>query len=415
MTCWVHDADGSGYGPEHLPYGVVTHAGGHPELAVRIGSYALSLARLHDAGLLDDVVPHALHVFGTGSLDGLLARGPEQWAAVRARLLDLVHDEDAQHLARRALLPVDEVTTHLAWTVADFVDFYASEHHASNVARFVGSDDGALPPAWRFQPLGYHGRAGTVVVSGTDVRRPVGQSRPSRGSDVPRFGPTRNLDVEAEVAFVVGAGSAAGEPVPASSLASHAFGAVLLGDWSARDLQGFESTPLGPLIGKSFATTVGAWVTPLAALQAARTEPVAQSPEPAAYLVDDDPWSLDLALSFDLERGGSRGRLSEPPFATTYWTPGQLLAHLTVNGAQLRPGDLVASGTVSGPERGQRGCLLELTEGGREAYPVAGIGDVRFLEDGDVVRIGATAPGTDGQRLELSEVAGRVLAARQPD
>jgi fumarylacetoacetase len=408
----VHDAEGSGFGPDHLPYGVVSHAGGHPELAVRVGSYALSLARLHDAGLLDDVVPHALRVFGTGSLDGLLARGPEQWDAVRRRLLDVVHSEDEQHLARKALLPLADVTERLPWSVADFVDFYASEHHASNVARFVGAVDGALPTAWKHQPLGYHGRAGTVVASGTEVRRPVGQSRPSRGSDAPRFGATRHLDVEAEVAFVVGTPSVPGEPVPASAFADHVFGVVLLGDWSARDLQGFESAPLGPFLGKSFATTVSAWVTPLAALAEARTSPPPQSPEPAAYLADDDPWSLDLALSLDLERGGVEAALSRPPYATTYWTPGQLLAHLTVNGARLRTGDLFASGTVSGPDRDQRGCLLELTEGGREDYVVDSIGAVRFLDDGDSVRIGATARGLGGSTLRLADVTGRVLAAR---
>jgi fumarylacetoacetase len=411
VTCWVHDAEGSGFGPEHLPYGVVTHAGGHPELAVRVGTYALSLARLHDAGLLDDVVPRALRVFGTGSLDGLLARGPDQWDAVRRRLLDIVHDEDSQHLARRALLPLAEVTEHLPWSVADFVDFYASEHHASNVARFVGADDGALPPAWKHQPLGYHGRAGTVVASGTDVRRPVGQSRPPGGTDVPRFGPSRRLDVEAEVAFVVGAPSS-GDPVAASAFAEHVFGVVLLGDWSARDLQGFESAPLGPFLGKSFATSVSAWVTPLAALAEARTQPAPQSPEPAAYLADDDPWSLDLTLSFALGRDGTEVVLSRPPFATTYWTPGQLIAHLTVNGATLRSGDLFASGTVSGPDRDQRGCLLELTEGGREDYDAGDLGRVRFLDDGDVVRIGATARGAGGTILSLGDVVGRVTAAR---
>jgi len=414
VTCWVPDVDGSGFGPEHLPYGVVTHAGGHPELAVRVGDHALSLARLHDAGLLDDVVPHALRVFGTGSLDGLLARGPHEWDAVRRRLLDIVHDEDAQHLARKALLHLDEVVVRLAFTVADFVDFYASEHHATNVARFVGPDDASLPPAWRHQPLGYHGRTGTVVVSGTDVRRPVGPSRPPSGSDVPRFGPTRHLDVEAEVAFVVGSPSTPGEPVPASAFADHVFGVALLGDWSARDLQGFESVPLGPFLGKSFATTVGAWVTPLAALAESRTAPPAQSPEPAPYLADPDPWSLDLTLGLSLERDGVEAVLSRPPFATTYWTPGQLLAHLTVNGAHVRTGDLFASGTVSGPRLDERGCLLELTEGGREPYAVAGLGDVRFLDDGDVVRITASASGAGGSRPLIAWLVVRFGRPRRP-
>jgi fumarylacetoacetase len=217
--------------------------------------------------------------------------------------------------------------------------------------------------------------------------------------------------VEAEVAFVVGAASTPGAPVPAPAFADHVFGVVLLGDWSARDLQGFESTPLGPFLGKSFATTVSAWITPLAALTEARTSPPPQSPKPAAYLADDAPWALDLALTFDLERGGAEATLSRPSYATTYWTPGQLLAHLTVNGAALRTGDLFASGTVSGPERDQRGCLLELTEGGREDYVVAGLGAVRFLDDGDAVRIGAMARGPGGSALRLADVTGRVLPA----
>jgi fumarylacetoacetase len=410
MRSWVPGADGSGFGPAHLPYGVVRHAGGHPELAVRIGDRALSLARLHDLGLLDDVVRHAVSVFGSGSLDCLLARGREEWAAVRARLVAVVTDPDLADMAREALLPLDDVTLHLPWTVADYVDFYSSEHHATNVGRMLRPDGEALAPAWKHLPIGYHGRAGTIVVSGTDVVRPRGQRRGPH-QDAPVFGPTRRLDAEVEVGFVVGSASVQGTAVPASALTEHVFGVVLLNDWSARDIQAWESVPLGPLLGKSFATSVSAWVTPLEALADARVVPPAQDPAPLPYLADPDPWSLDLRLFLDLERGGTTATVSRPPFAGTYWTPGQQLAHLTVNGASLRPGDLFASGTVSGAAVDERGSFLELSWGGREPLAVDGIGEVTFLDDDDVVTIRGEARGLDGTTLTLGEVVGRVRPA----
>ena len=408
MTSWVEGAEGSGFGPEHLPYGVVSHAGGHPELAVRIGGYALSLARLHDAGLLDGVVLHATPVFDTGSLDNLLARGPETWGVVRRRLQAIVTDESARDMADDALLPLTEITSHLPWSVADYVDFYSSEHHATNVGRIMRPDGEALTPNWKHLPIGYHGRAGTVVVSGTDVVRPSGQSK-AANADRPSFGPSRRLDVEVEVGFVVGAPSAQGTGLAAAALTDHVFGVVLLNDWSARDVQAWEYVPLGPFLGKSFATSVSAWVTPLEALASARVAPVPQDPTPLPYLTDPDPWALDLRLELLLERGGVTATVARPPFASMYWTPGQQLAHLTVNGASLRTGDLFASGTVSGPSTRERGSFLELSWGGREPLAVDGIGAVTFLEDGDVVTIRGEAPGPDGSRLTLGEVRGRII------
>ncbi|MFN8168143.1 MAG: fumarylacetoacetase [Candidatus Nanopelagicales bacterium] len=411
MRSWVEGADGSGYGAAHLPYGVVTHAGGHPELAVRIGDQALSLARLQDEGLLDGLVPHGVAVFGNGTLDPLLALGPHAWRDVRARLQELVTDDAHADMVRAALLPLAEVSTQLAWTVADYVDFYSSEHHATNVGRIFRPDGDALTPNWKHLPIGYHGRAGTVVVSGTDVVRPCGQ-RKGPQDEAPTFGPSRRLDVEVEVGFVVGRPSALGERVATGAFTDHVFGVVLLDDWSARDIQAWEYVPLGPFLGKSFATSVSAWVTPLDALAAARTAPPVQDPAPLPYLVDDDPWALDLALELELERGGRAAVVARPPFATTYWTPGQQLAHMTVNGAALRTGDLYASGTVSGADRDQRGSFLELSWGGREPLAVDGLGEVTFLEDDDVVTIRGTATGTDGEPLRLGEVRGRVTPAR---
>ena len=411
MRSWVDGADGSGFGAAHLPYGVVTAGAGRPELAVRIGSYAASLPRLHDAHLLDGLLEDAARVFGAATLDRLLPLGPSAWQPIRSRLQELITDTAYSDRVRPALVPLADVSTSLAWTVADYVDFYSSEHHATNVGRIFRPDGEALTPNWKHLPIGYHGRAGTVVVSDTDVVRPCGQRKAPHESS-PTYGPTRRLDVEVEVGFVVGVPSALGSRVVAHDLSDHVFGVVLLDDWSARDLQAWEYVPLGPFLGKSFATSVSAWVTPLAALEAARVAPLPQDPTPLPYLLDTDPWSLDLALELVLERDGQRAVVSRPPYASTYWTPGQQLAHLTVNGASLRTGDLFASGTVSGAAREQRGSFLELSWGGREPLAVDGIGEVSFLDDGDVVTIRGTAMGVDGQLLRLGEVRGRITPAR---
>jgi fumarylacetoacetase len=295
---------------------------------------------------------------------------------------------------------------HLPFEVADYVDFYSSRHHAENVGRMFRPDAEPLTPNWRHLPIGYHGRAGTVVVSGTPVRRPCGQFLVP-GDDVPAFGPSRRLDFEAEVGFVVGVPTEAGTRVPVGDFADHVFGVCLVNDWSARDVQAWEYVPLGPFLGKSFLTSVSPWVVPLAALEAARTPPPARDPLPRLYLRDDEhPWGLDLTLEVRL----NGEVVSRPPFAGQYWTAAQQLAHLTVNGASLRTGDLFASGTVSGPERDQRGSLLELSWNGQEPLTLADGSARTFLEDGDEVTISATAPGVGGSRICFGEVSGRVQA-----
>jgi fumarylacetoacetase len=296
------------------------------------------------------------------------------------------------------------VTLHLPIEVADYVDFYSSQQHAENVGRIFRPGSDPLPANWKHLPIGYHGRAGTVAVSGTPVSRPQGQ-RLQDG--VPVFGPSTRLDIEAELGFVVGAPS--DRPVPVSAFTDHVFGVCLLNDWSARDLQAWEYVPLGPFLGKSFLTSVSPWVVPLAALEHARVRPPAREPRPLPYLRDDDaPWGLNITLEVAL----NGATVSRPPAAGLYWTAAQQLAHLTVNGASLRTGDLYGSGTVSGPEREQRGSLLELSWGGAEPLALAD-GSVRtFLEDGDVVTLTASAPGPDGERIGFGEVTGLVEPAR---
>jgi fumarylacetoacetase len=387
-----------GFGVAHLPYGVVV-AGGRRRPAVRIGDQALDLAGAEEAGLLD-----AGGTLLTGGLNPFLAAGPVVWRAVRERLTELATDSRISPL----LHPLAAVTPVLPFQVGDYVDFYSSEHHATNVGRIFRPGQPPLLPNWKHLPVGYHGRAGTVVVSGTPVVRPCGQRRSREATPV--FGPSDRLDIEAEVGFVVGVPSALGAPVSVDRFAEHVFGVVLVNDWSARDLQAWEYQPLGPFLGKSFATSVSAWITPLAALDAAWVPAPPQDPPVLDYLRPARRQGLDLALA--VRWNGTV--VSRPPFASMYWTPAQQLAHLTVAGASLRTGDLYASGTVSGPERDQVGSFLELSWGGSEPVRLGDGSQRSFLHDGDTVTIEATAPGVDGGRIALAEVTGTIEPPHRP-
>ncbi|MET9345587.1 fumarylacetoacetase [Streptomyces termitum] len=397
-------AEGDPFGPHNLPYGVFTTADepARRRIGVRIGGHVLDAgAAAHALGS-----PHA-DLLGRPSLNPLLAAGRATWQEVRRELTAWVTEPAHRAAVEPLLHPLDAVELHLPYEVADYVDFYASEHHATNVGRIFRPDGDALTPNWKHLPIGYHGRAGTVVVSGTDVVRPTGQ-RKAPTDPAPVFGPSVKLDIEAEVGFLVGTPSELGRPVPLSAYRDHVFGLTLLNDWSARDVQAWEYVPLGPFLGKSFQTSVSAWVTPLEALDAARTAPPARDLPLLPYLDDaeEEPGGYDVRISVEI----NGETVAEPPFSTMYWTAAQQLAHMTVNGASLRTGDLYGSGTVSGPETGQRGSLLELTWNGRDAIELAD-GKRTFLEDGDEVVLTAWAPGPDGARVGLGEVRGRIAPA----
>jgi fumarylacetoacetase len=401
---WVPVPEGSPFTANTLPYGIFSLPGEEPRVGVAIGGSVLDVAPLAAAAGLD-----AAEALGGATLNPFMTLGRHAWASVRAWLAGLIGEQAERVRVEPHLHPLAEVQLHLPFEVADYVDFYASRHHAENVGQIFRPDSPSLPAAWRHLPIGYHGRSGTVVVSGTDVVRPCGLRR-APGEDSPSYGPSRRLDVEAEVGFVVGVPSRLGDPVPLERFADHVFGVVLVNDWSARDVQAFEYVPLGPFLGKSFATSVSPWVVPLAALDAARVEPPVRDPEPAPYLRDlpGEPWGLDLRL----EVSWNGTVVSRPPFATMYWTAAQQLAHLTANGASLRTGDLFASGTVSGPEVGERGSFLELAWNGTEPITLADGSRRTFLEDGDEVTISGWAPGADGGRVGLGGVSGRVVPAR---
>jgi fumarylacetoacetase len=390
------------FGVHTLPYGVFTDAAREqPRVGVAVGDAILDLTAAAAA-----LLPEHLGLFGGGTLDALLAAGRRTWAAVRAALTDWLTDERYADVLAPLLVPASGTTMRLPFTVADYVDFYSCEQHATNVGRILRPGQPALPVNWRHLPVGYHGRAGTVVVSGTPICRPPGQRRLPDGTVT--FGPSTALDFEAEVGFVVGVPSAASRPVPLTDVADHVFGVCLVNDWSARDLQAWEYLPLGPFLGKSFATSVSPWVIPLDALATARIRPPPRDPCPLPYLDDThtEPWGLDITLEVRLN-----GQLvSRPPFAGMYWTAAQQLAHLTSNGACLRTGDLFASGTVSGAAPDQRGSLLELSWNGSSPLTLNDGTSRSFLADGDEVSITATAPGPRGTIIGLGEVRGRVRA-----
>jgi fumarylacetoacetase len=349
---------------ECYPYGVYRRADAGPRVCARAGDAIVDL----------DIV---------GNLDAVLAGGPAVW--------DRLRESAAARVDEGPLISLADVHMVMPFTVADYVDFYASEHHATNLGRILRPGQEPLQPNWRHQPVGYHGRAGTVVVSGTPVTRPHGHVATDDGV---ALRPTSKLDVEVELGFVVGVGSPLGVPVPLERFADHVFGVVLVNDWSARDIQAWETVPLGPFLGKSFQTSISPWVMPLSALSAARLPAASAGTALSPYLAEAEPWGLDI----DLELSVNGEVVSRPPYRTMHWSPAQMLAHLTVNGASLRTGDLYASGTVSGPAAGQVGSLIELWGGSR------------FLADGDEVGIRGSAPGPDGVRFDLGEVRGRVRA-----
>ncbi|MEV4223721.1 MULTISPECIES: fumarylacetoacetate hydrolase family protein [unclassified Nonomuraea] len=359
------------WGVDNLPYGVFSRHGEAPRVGVRYGDRVLDLAAaLHD------------EVFAAPTLNPFMARGRSAWHDTRTLIRNKLTGDLA--ITEPHLVPLDQVELHLPFEVADYVDFYCSMEHAGNLGRIFRPGSEPLLPNWRHLPVGYHGRAGTVVVSGTPIRRPHGQL--GAGS----YGPTAKLDIEAELGFVVG--------VPGTGdFEDHVFGVTLVNDWTARDIQAWEYVPLGPFLGKSFATSISPWVTPLEALP--RVPGREQDPPPLDYLRRKGDWGLDLTMEIRL----NGEVVSRPPYRDMYWTPDQMLAHLTSGGAPLRTGDLFASGTVSGGQVDERGSLIEITWNGTDPLKLAG-GDTRtFLQDGDTVTISAMAGD-----ISLGEVTGTV-------
>ncbi|MEY2459887.1 MAG: fumarylacetoacetase [Acidimicrobiaceae bacterium] len=376
-------------------------------VVVSTGDRALPLRAVADAGLLDDITGMHPDAARAATLNPLLAAGRIAWTGLHERLGSVL--ADAAH--ERLLVDQRDLALRLPFDVADYVDFYSSIHHATNLGRLLRPGTEPLLPNWRHLPVSYHGRAGTIVVSGTPVRRPRGLVAGADGH--PEYRPTARLDIELEVGVVIGGRSDLGDPVPIDRVDEHIFGLLLLNDWSARDIQAYEYQPLGPHLGKSFATSISAWVTPLDELRPFLVAGPPQDPAPSAHLRTTQAWGVDLDLRVLVESRAMRDRglppaqVSATNFAGLYWTIAQQLAHLTANGASLRPGDLYGSGTVSGPERGSEGSFIELSWGGETPLTLPDGTTRTFLEDGDRVIL----EGSAGDDIHLGPVEGEILPA----
>jgi fumarylacetoacetase len=401
---------------QNLPFGVFSTDGDPaPRVGVAIGALILDLAVLEDTGLLT-AAPTGSRVFNQSSLNAFIALGQVIWRQTRSSISELLrHDSprlrDDQDLRARALVPMTEATLHLPVEIGGYTDFYSSKEHATNVGMMFRDPKNALLPNWLHLPVGYNGRASSVVVSGTPVRRPSGQTK-APTAEQPSFGPSRKLDIELETAFIVGEGNALGEPIVVGDAERHIFGMVLMNDWSARDIQQWEYVPLGPFNSKGFATSISPWVVTMDALEPFRVEGPAQDPEPLPYLRQDGKASIDLHLEVSLQPEGTAEAttICRTNFKHMYWSMAQQLAHHTVSGCNMRVGDLLGSGTISGPEPDSFGSLLELTWNGQKPLAVAGGSERSFLEDGDDVIITGWCQG-DGYRVGFGSVTGQITPA----
>ncbi len=410
---WVDIPEGSDFPIQNLPFGIFKRTGETPRMGVAIGSHVLDVAALAGAGLLDELdLP--LGVYFADSLNPLLELDRSVWRALRARLAALLDTKDRElgtvhGLKARALVPKAEVELLMPVRAGDYVDFYSSLHHATNLGRMFRPDGDPLLPNWRHIPIGYHGRSSSLVVSGTPVTRPSGQRKP--GTAPPTWGPTEKLDMELEVGFVTGSANAPGTAIPVNRAEEHIFGLLLVNDWSARDIQAWEYQPLGPFLGKSFATSVSPWVVTLDALAPYRVPAPEQDPPVLDYLTESNRLGLDLRLEIAMTTKASPRPdvISRVNFADMYWTMAQQLAHMTSNGTPVRAGDLYASGTVSGPEHESAGSLIELSNNGADPVKLAS-GETRtFLEDGDTVILRGFCGGGELPRIGFGEVRGTVL------
>ncbi len=414
VRSWVEVPDGSDFPLENLPYGAFI-TGGTARLGIAIGERILNLHATAEAGLFDGAVSR--DVLRAPVLNPLLEAGPTVWTAVRERAFALLR-EDTELLGeidRDALLVAQrDARMAMPFRIGDYVDFYSSLEHASNLGKIFRPDGDPLMPNWRWLPVAYHGRSSTVVVDGTPIVRPSGQHK-APDAATPAFGPTRLLDIELEMGFVTGAGNVMGTRIPVQRAREHIFGLVLVNDWSARDIQAWEYQPLGPFLGKSFATSISPWVVPLAALEPYRVAGPPQEPPPLPYLQSSGAWNFDIDLCVALqsekmrEEGIAPHVVSHSNFKHVYWNIAQQLAHVTVNGTAVRAGDLYASGTISGADSQSYGSLIELTWRGAKPLTLPSNELRTFLEDGDTVILRGACEAPGKPRIGFGAVRGTIL------
>ncbi|MCB0792028.1 MAG: fumarylacetoacetase [Flavobacteriales bacterium] len=414
-TSWAEVPAGSDFPVQNLPLGIFSTVDAGPRAASRIGDLVLDLALVAEAGLLTGTGIDTHHFRG-GSLNALLGTGRQGIRALRERLSVLLRSDEAvlrddTPLRSKAMIPIDRAVMHLPVQVGDYTDFYSSRQHAYNVGCMFRDPKNALMPNWTHLPVGYHGRSSSIVVSGTPVRRPMGQYKPTPDATAPVFGATRQLDMELEVAFITFSGNALGDRIPTAEAEEYIVGLVLFNDWSARDIQAWEYVPLGPFLGKNFCSSASPWIVLLDALEPFRVSGPRQDPPVLPYLQQQGDHHFDIALEASIATGdGGETTICRSNFKHLYWSMAQQLAHHTVNGCNVRCGDLMASGTISGDSPDSYGSLLELTWKGTGPLKVHDGSERKFLEDGDTLIMRGHAE-KDGVRIGFGEVRGEVLPA----
>ncbi|KAF3451809.1 hypothetical protein FNV43_RR07905 [Rhamnella rubrinervis] len=400
---------------QNLPYGVFKPSpNSPPRPAVAIGDYVLDLSEIASAGLFDGpILKNSSDCFHEPNLNKFLALGRPAWKEARTTLQKLLSSteptlRDNADLRRKSLVPMENVEVLLPIAIGDYTDFFSSMNHAKNCGTIFRGPQNPIPANWFHLPIAYHGRASSIVISGTDIIRPRGQGHPA-GNSPPYFGPSLKLDYEMEMAAVVGPGNELGKPVDVNQAADHIFGLVLMNDWSARDIQAWEYVPLGPFLGKNFGTTISPWIVTLEALEPFSCDAPKQEPQPLPYLAEKISKNYDISLEVKIKPAGQKDSsvITKTNFNHLYWTLTQQVAHHTINGCNLRPGDLLGTGTISGPEPESFGCLLELTWNGQKPLSLNGT-TRKFLEDGDEVIITGSCKG-DGYTVGFGTCEGKIL------
>jgi len=402
----------------NLPYGIFSPKdGGEPRVGVAIGDNVIDLSVLEEEGIFERTLLGKERVFSAPNLNPFMRKGRGIWREIRVVLQEILSDvcpvlKDNDALLDSVMYRFDEVNMHLPVAIGDYTDFYSSKEHATNVGIMFRGKDNALMPNWVHLPVAYHGRASSIILSGTDIFRPKGQTK-TEAEEKPSFGPSKQLDFELEMGYIIGPGSKLSEPIPINKAYNHIFGMVLVNDWSARDIQRWEYVPLGPFLAKNFATSISPWVVTMEALETFKTKSPVQNPEPLTYLQSEGDWGYDIHLDvfIQTEKQKEPFKISGSNFKYMYWNILQQLAHHSVTGCNMNTGDLLASGTISGPTPDSYGSLLELAWKGEKPIKLPSGEERRFLQDGDTLIISGYCKG-DGYRVGFGEVSGKILPAK---
>lgn len=415
LKSWIETDENSDFPIQNIPFGIYCpKGGGDLHVATAIGDYVLDLAHLDDAGLFSDTAIEGTEVFHEPTLNAFMSMGRKAWKDTRKRISELLSKgnstlQDDKKLCKLALIPMKDTEMQIPVDIGDYTDFYSSREHASNVGTIFRGPENALMPNWLHLPVGYHGRASSVVLNGTDIMRPKGQSK---GPDMPTpfFGDSKRMDFELEMGVLIGTGNNLGEPVSVKNAEEHVFGLALVNDWSARDIQAWEYQPLGPFLAKNFATTISPWIITLEALEPFRCSGPKQDPEPLEYLRSgiNNAFDINLGIYLRTEKMDSYDLVSSSNYNYLYWDMKQQIAHHTITGCNLRTGDLLASGTVSGPDKNSWGSMLELTWGWSEPIKLSNGEERIALEDGDTVMLKGWCQGK-GYRVGFGECIGQLL------